>query len=302
MEVGVRGAVHEVDGVGNAVPHGELDRVHVVAEGVAEGEGVPRDTQGHVVRDSLPRDRRVARFVGLLRGVRNDPHLPPARDPAPVVVGELDRLLGHHRQGVGSVVRVEELLAAVDLVDVLPAAAVGRLHEDGEAEVAEDLVPVDESHVPERLLGRVRRVLLVREEDRPGHGDTDGPGHDVVEELVVGRPPERVVDDLDAPRGRALEERPVERHLVADAVEDHVVRERLLLGDVPDLDGFPFHGEAATPGQLVDLVAEGPRKRVLHAEQDPDRLHAHGYLHEPGFFRTRDRNGALFEPQSPEAR
>ena len=50
----------------------------------------------------------------------------------------------------------------------------------------------------------------------------------------------------------------------------------------PIWTGSPF---TATPRRRASSLIswhEGPRERVLHAEQDPDRLHAHGYLHGPG--------------------
>ena len=131
---------------------------------------------------------------------------------------EVDGFLRHHRQIAGLVVRGEELLGVVDLVHVLPPAAVCRLHEDRELQEVEDLVPVHPAHVAERLRLGVRRVVLVRQQHRARHGHVDGLGHEVVEELVVGRPPDRVVDDLHARGGGALEVGAVEQHLVRDAV------------------------------------------------------------------------------------
>jgi hypothetical protein len=53
-----------------------------------------------------------------------------------------------------------------------------------------------------------------------GHRDADTPGQHVIEELVVGRPPEGVVDDDRAFRGELLQDGAVERNVLADAVED----------------------------------------------------------------------------------
>ena len=72
---------------------------------------------------AFPSRRRVAKVVRLLRGVPHDPHALPADDVAAVVVGEGDGFLRHHRQVARLVVRREEGLAVVALVDVLPAAA-----------------------------------------------------------------------------------------------------------------------------------------------------------------------------------
>jgi hypothetical protein len=46
----------------------------------------------------------------------------------------------------------------------------------------------------------------------------------VAEELVVGAPPERIVDHVRAAEGGCLQVEAVVRHLLADAVDEHAVR------------------------------------------------------------------------------
>jgi hypothetical protein len=60
----------------------------------------------------------------------------------------------------------------------------------------------------------------VREQHRLRDGDAGLFGDEAAEVLVVRAEPERVVDDLRALERRLLQERSVERDLVADAVED----------------------------------------------------------------------------------
>ena len=208
-------------------------------------------------------------MVRLLRVVLHDVHALAAEDVAAVVGVELDRLLRHHGQVARLVVGGEELLRVVALVHVLPPAAVRRLHEDRELQVVEDLLPVDPQHVAERLRLGVGGVVLVRKENGARHGHVDRLGHEVVEELVVGRPPDRVVHDADARAGGALQVGPIERDLVADAVEDQVVVEDAVVFDVRDLHR---HGQDAVAAPRVDRADQRPGKRVLHAEQESDTL------------------------------
>ena len=87
----------------------------------------------------------------------------------------------------------------MDVVDVAPAAAVVGFEEGGEADVVEDAVPVEgKLEVAQGALVDLRREFLVRQEDGLGDGDAEFGGEGVVEELVVGGPPEGIVDDLRA--------------------------------------------------------------------------------------------------------
>jgi len=193
-------------------------------------------------------------------------------DVAAVVELELDRFLRHHHEVASLVIRGEELLRVVALVDVLPAAAVGRFHEDRPAEEREDLVPVHHLHVAERLRVGVGRMLFVRQEDRARHGHIRGLGHEVVEELVVSGPPDRIVHDSHARSRRALEVGAVEQHFVADAIENEIVRKDAVVFEIRDFDDAGLYVLAAT---CVDGVDEGPGKCVFLTEQNPDLLLAH---------------------------
>ena len=76
----------------------------------------------------------------------------------------------------------------------------------------------------------------MREKHGLRHRDAARLGDDVVEELVVAAPPERVVNDLRAGRRGLLEVGPVERDLMADTVEDDVVVRGDVLAERADRD------------------------------------------------------------------
>ena len=195
----------------------------------------------------------------------HDVHATAADDVATIVAVEVDRLLRHHRQVPGLVIRGEELLLVIALVDVLPAAAVSRFHEDGKAKVGEDLVPVHPFHVPERPGLSARRVILVRQEHRARNSDVDRLGDEVVEELVIRGPPDRVVNDLHAGGRRAFEVCPVKRDLVADSIEDQIVGKDAVIFEIGD---FSRHGLDPIAATLVDGIDQGPGKGVFHAEHE----------------------------------
>ena len=123
VEVGVGGRIHGVDGVGDAVFYGELYRVEVVAEGLAEGEGVFFDALQEllVVFGGVEDVTALMRAAGV---VGHDADFRLADDIAAEVLLEVDCGLKGHAEVAGLVVGVEELVAVVDVVDVAPAAAI----------------------------------------------------------------------------------------------------------------------------------------------------------------------------------
>ncbi len=133
--------VHEVDGVGDAVFDRELDRVEVVAEGLAQGQGVAL----HALDERRVIAGRVLDVALRVRPrgvVRHDAHVLLVDDVATEILAELDRRLEHHALAAALVIGVEELVRVVDVGDVAPAAAVMRLEEGREADVVKDAMPV----------------------------------------------------------------------------------------------------------------------------------------------------------------
>ncbi len=157
------------------------------------------------------------------------------------------------------------------LRDVLPAAAVEGLDVGGEADVVGDALPVErEFEVAQRLARDALDVVLLREQHGLRDGDAELRGEREVEELVVGRPPERVVDDDGAFERRALQEGAVEGHLVRDAVDDEVVADARVVAHAAHLDEL---GDDLAAAALVDALDERDGERPLAADQQSYFFH-----------------------------
>ena len=270
MQVGIRGRVHEINRVRHAVFDGELDRVQVVAQRAAQHLRVARDPRQQLAR-IVRRRSHVALVERRARIVGHDVDLLLAHHVAAEVLLEVHRPLQRHAQRARLVVGVEELLAGVDLVDVAPAAAIERFEERGEADVPEDRVPVERVvQVAHRPLGRAGGMFLVRQQHRRRDGDPQLGGQRVVEELVVGAPPERVVDDLRAAQRAVFQPRAIERDVVRNAIDDHVVAARLGHPHVADLHELRHKARHA---HAVDALDQGGGEGVLHPEQDANFFH-----------------------------
>src|SRR5687768_1415445 len=98
----------------------------------------------------------------------------------------------------------------MDLRNILPSAAVMRLQESGEADVVHNAFPVDrELQIAKRFARDVFDVALLRKQYRLRDRDAYLASQRKVEELIVRRPPERVVDNVRSLEGHSLEHRPV---------------------------------------------------------------------------------------------
>ena len=128
--------------------------------------------------------------------VLHDSHFLLTYYVAAEILIELDAGLQSHAEGAGLIVGVEKLFAGVDLENVFPAAAAEWFEKSGEADVIEHLIPVQREHeVAHGLHGGSGRMCFVREDDCFRNSDSEFAGECVVEELVVGTPPEGIVDD-----------------------------------------------------------------------------------------------------------
>ena len=99
---------------------------------------------------------------------------------------------------------------------------------------------------------------------REKHGlrdcDAEFGGECEVEEFVVRRPPERVVDDIRALKRKPLERRAVIGYLVRDAVDDYVILLRLIQADAADGDHL---GRDLTTTFFIDVLYYGFGERDL---------------------------------------
>ena len=169
---------------------------------------------------------RTYRFSNdALRVVAHDAHVRAADAVAAVVLGELDRLLRHHRERAGPVVGAEERRAVVDLVDVAPAAAVGGLHEDREAEIARR--PNPSRRGTTRFENDSAFVFggcsLCGSRTVFGTATPHACAMTLLKNLSSQLHQNGLLTTCDAGGRRLLQVGAVERHLVADPVEDDVV-------------------------------------------------------------------------------
>ena len=104
-----------------------------------------------------------------------------------------------------------------------------------------------------------------------GNGYAELCGQGVVEELVVGRPPEGIVDDDGSVERGVLEKGAVEGNVVGDAVDDDRVWRGLV-----EVHGAGFNelGLNAVDVAGIDVLDQRAGKAVLHAEQNADLFHA----------------------------
>jgi hypothetical protein len=117
-------------------------------------------------------------------------------------------------------------------------------------------------------------MVLRRQEHRLRNLHSDARREPGVEKFVVGDPPERIVDHPRSVERGELQERLVTRHLVRDAIYEHVIG-RWLFGAGRGHLGVANRNAHVAPGDFLD---ERVRKRSLTPNQKPDlRGTAHGY-------------------------
>ena len=266
LEVGA--GVGEVDRVEDAVLAQRLAGVELPAEERVDGEaGVGED------RPLLAVDEEEVDLVAVVEGgagvVLDDVDLRSDADGADEQVEGVDGLLQVHDPLAGLLVGAAQLLRVVDAGDADPGAAVVGLHEERVAEALADLLElplatvalhrgVDVGVVGEPLLGR----------DHPGLGDR----HPELHHGAVGgvllhrlqRP--RVVEHVEAVHDDGLLD-PLAAGMepVGEAVEDHVVADRLAQEERVDGDAFDVEVDAVAADRdaevqpLDDLLeAAGP--------------------------------------------
>lgn len=271
VQVEVGRGIEEVDGIGSAVVDGELDGVALVAECGGEASGIALDAEGQVGRGRVKGGVKAlmvwgAGIVGCDAYVGTD-------DEAAEVGGPGDFLLEDQAEAAGVVVDGEEVVAGGDAVDVAPSAAVDGLEPCGEADVVEDGLPVEGVlEIAEHAVVALGELLLWQEGGARG-GDAESVGEGVVEEFVVGGPPEGIIDDGGAVEDGVLEECAVEGDLVGDAVDDDAPGGRLVKtgGALGDEFGAEV-GDVAG----VDGGDEGAGEAVFGSEEDSDDFHGAG--------------------------
>ena len=179
---------------------------------------------------------------------------------------EIDIFLQGHACGAGAVVSLQQFFAIVYFVHVFPAAAGIGFQERRPADVIQQPIPIDGIvQIPQRLRIDVdiRRIRLLRKQNRLGNIEAQFRGDRIVEKLVVRGPPERIVDHISSLQHRMLQVGAVIIHFVGDAVDDDAV-----LRELAHFRAAEFHefgGNAVFLAQLVHLFNEGWRETVLPA-------------------------------------
>ena len=185
----------------------------------------------------------------------------------------LDELLHDHRQLARRVVVREQIVERAADVDVTPAAAVRVLENARQPDIARDAIPVDRIfEITQALIVLdAGEVFLVRQRDGAWAGDTERRRQRRVEELVVRRPHERIVDDDSALKHGVLEEGPVVGDLVRDPVDDHRVVDQLVHRRSAELD--VFRDDAFTAS--IHFLDERRRKRPLPTDNQTNPQHVY---------------------------
>ena len=259
----VRHRVHELHGARHVVLDRKLDRTHVVAEGLGD---LRRVADAPLLEGGLE-VIRVLQVLAVLRIVSRDDDL-SADDDAPDVPVPADRLLQHHDLGAREVIRREELLEAGHPRHMTPAPQAHGSQEGREANGLDVGFPRDRiGQIAKRRPGHRLRVPLLRKQDRLRDPDPEPVRERGVEEPVVARGQEGVVDDAGAAKACVTEVRSVVGDLVGDTIDDDVafidrIEVRPAEGQQRRLE--PLHLALAQP------VKEGAGERVLHAHQQSD--------------------------------
>jgi hypothetical protein len=113
-------------------------------------------------------------------------------------------------------------------------------------------------------------VLLGGEDDGARHGDAYASCQRIAEELVIGTPPEGVVDHARAAECGNLEHGAVEGDVVRNPVQDDIVAQQLIHAHAANFDKLGCH-----VGQIhaVDGFDERGREALFHAEENADDAH-----------------------------
>ena len=208
---------------------------------------------------------QVFPLFGVIRH-RQNIHL--AKGEAAHVLVEVNKFLERHAVGRSAVVGSHQLLLVIHLVDVLPPASRKRLQDRWPADEIEQPIPIHRVFQIAQRFGvqiHIRRIALLREQDRLGNRDAKFCRDSIVEELVVGRPPEGIVDDISSFEHGMLQKAAIIFDLVGDAVHDHTIAGRFAHARAAQLDHVAR--DSFLRAELVHFLQEGRRKAVLAAAQ-----------------------------------
>src|SRR5262249_32630455 len=245
-------------------------RIDVIAERFVNLNGLAPHPLVHLGIEIMVNDKVALKN----RIVRHRANVLLADAIRPDVMIERNVLLQNHAIGPAFVVLLHQLFARVHARNAAPAAPIERLDERGQAYVVEDAFPVEWIFkISQRLSNNALLVFLLRQQNRLWNGDAKISRQRVIEELVVSVPPEGIIDDLRSAEHCTLKISSVERHLVRDSIDDHVVVARLRHPHTAEFNVFGGDSGVA----FIDLVDQGLRKSSFAPDEYAD-LHCVVFL------------------------
>ena len=172
-------------------------------------------------------------------------------------------------------VSAEKFFRIVQPINIFPAAAGERFEKRRPADVGKNSFPIERiGEIAKRIVVRVRRHLMRRQQDRFRNGDADLRRERVVEKFLVRAPPKRIVHHGGAGERRVLEPRAIKRHVLRNAIDHHVVTARLALDDFVDPDELGANVVAA--GFRIDALNKRRWETVFLAKKNSDFFHNNG--------------------------
>src|SRR5258708_8522715 len=112
--------------------------------------------------------------------------------------------------------------------------------------------------------------MRLRQQDRPGNWDRELAGERVVEELVISRPPERIVDDDRPFQRHALKRGAIEGYFVRDAIDYHIVCRRLVIENPSEREIFSDYQTITT---FIDVSNQDFSESSHQDNYNPNRFH-----------------------------
>src|SRR6266566_5990071 len=118
-------------------------------------------------------------------------------------------------------------------------------------------------------------MLIVRQQHCRGDCYTQLARQSVVEELVVGGPPKRIIDDNRSRQRGVFKKSSIKGNVLGNAINNDAVST-----GIGHLHSAQFDELRSHLGHLhaVDLLDQRRRESVFHAENDSDLFHAHKLL------------------------
>ena len=153
ISIGIGGRVAEIDGNGHPTAYGKFHCVEVVAQALAQPQGVVLDGIEQLLASlTLGFHGGLVALMGRVAWlVGHDEHVLAAQAVATEVVIKLNSFLVKHDQLAGFIVGAPGFFGVIYFIYAFPAAAGVGLHEGREANALKCLFPIEHRQVAERV-------------------------------------------------------------------------------------------------------------------------------------------------------